>query len=263
MIRGLIIFIILSANLGFSFSDTNFVTLGDSISSGFNSNRFGDNRLHSWSSGRELEYSVVRSIEDHLGRRVNLYSISTVGARSKDLVMQSKRFHKTKPDIVTILIGGNDLCSHHDEFDTHIVSFKDNLKASLDNLLKANPNIKIIITTLPDVSVLFKLANSKKSCMKKWKYMNICQKVLSEENIGSEQSIFLDHAEQINQAIAENVEELNNKNIYFIKDLYNHPAKISEMSDFDCFHPNSKGQNSIGAYVTRTLKTMGFYDELN
>ncbi len=259
----LIISVSLLSSQVFAKSKVSMVTIGDSISAAFNAVHFGDNRNYSWSSGRQLNSSIINHLEATLQNRVDVYNIATMGAEVSHLMAQASRIQNLSPDIVTILIGGNDLCHYHDGFQEHRESFKKSLRQVIDMLIKANSDVKIIIAELPDFEILGEIANKNPSCMKKWKHLNICQSVLSESNIARQFPVLLQNISSLNHDINQVVREHPQRSkITLVTGMDQVKVSADIISNYDCFHPNRIGQEKIASYINQFLKQKGFYDDI-
>ena len=118
----------------------------------------------SWSTGR----SPSGKVDSHLKRLRRLLQIpvtpfnaSVVGARSKDMTQQVDEVVLQQPDYVTLMIGGNDACSWDGTKPHKIDTFESNVSTAVDELVEANPQVKILLSPLPDLLQLKALGQAR------------------------------------------------------------------------------------------------------
>jgi lysophospholipase L1-like esterase len=227
-----------------AFAGQVLVSLGDSITRGFNAKRLGDNTSFSWATGEEV-HSFWERLSPQSGDRV--YNLAVVGAQSGDIGTQLL-FMPEVPTHVTMLIGANDMCRNK-PLEHTIANIKDNISA----IYKRGANIALTVVPIPKISSVYYAKKDERWCRFVWSISGLCSGFIgihtSEEVILENQRLL----DGLNSAILEIVGQFNSTNehprIRFnpeigIAELFN-----DDISDIDCFHPSIKGQQRIADMV--------------
>lgn len=220
--------------------------IGDSISAGFNSYRLGDNRGLSWATGLD-EHNLVEShakrLREMLGQSVEVHNESFVGATSADLERQTSRLLRFKLDYVTILIGANDICNWTGNFDAEIAAFSDRLGKTVDRLTKANPSIRIVMPSIPNLMYVYEVGMAN-SCQARWSSIGLCQPLFGASKTPADRTKFGERFIALNNII-QGVTSRYPVNAVFKPELANYRFPREFLSAIDCFHPSVLGHNKI------------------
>lgn len=141
--------------------------IGDSITTAFNALRPINNKRLSWSSGSEngkVFSHYFRLKEVYTDKVFREYNYAVPGKTSEDLLDQIQKLNKHDPNYVAFTIGTNDVCGTEIQQAFNVERFKSNLRRGLDALIKKNPDIKIVISLIPNVLQLREFDGKVKSC---------------------------------------------------------------------------------------------------
>lgn len=160
------------------------------------------------------------------------------------------------PDYVTVLIGANDVCADSVDQMTADRDYYNNVDTAISRLVSANPNTKIMISSLPDINSLSDVAKRSRllgfapygRCEDIWRKTNLCY-TLTRRPAGSlDDHLVSEKVISINRMLSEITERVNQQTgkqtIVFSSETYNKPFSDKDIS-IDCFHPNEEGQNVI------------------
>lgn len=125
--------------------------LGDSSAAGYGVERVED------TPGAHLASGVAR----HAGRRVYLKNFCVVGARSSDLAAQVDRALPIEPEVVVIMIGGNDVT--HTVLPSQSVRY---LSEAVRRLTAAGA--KVVVGTCPDLGTIQPIAPPLRQVARTW-----------------------------------------------------------------------------------------------
>jgi len=217
--------------------------LGDSLTAGLNADAPFDQRDKSWSDGSAIESHAVR-LEKKFGVPVSTKNVSVSGSRIEHLAKQTEKLlsDNYKPDYVTLLIGANDICDGNLKTDelSNLGSLA--LRQSLDALIAANSNVKILIGAVPNINYLYSLLYQDQECQENWRSLNICERLLLSTKFEREKGVVRWAAYNEMQRI---VSALYTKNVKFVADIRGEIFELKDISRVDCFHPSTEGQRKI------------------
>ena len=237
-----------------------FVSIGDSITSGFNTKYIGDiaNRKYSWSTGNSRRVaSHFNKLKDLLLTKVvDRKNVAKSRSTSFDLVKQLDKVSFPRIDYLTILIGANDVCDWRGDYHRDLARFKDNVSAIITAVIAQNERVKIIIPAVPDMYHLYEIG--KERCQFKWNVLGICPRLLNSRRTTAERQDFRERLVDANQALAE-LADAHRDNIRYIGELFDFRFTIEHTSSIDCFHPSVAGQ---GVLADITWKHGWFSDSL-
>lgn len=216
----------------------------------------------SWSTGDgpriNSHWTRLSNLAHNKGIKFKSYNSAISGAKAEDLGKQvdslikwSKTNLKTKaPDYVTLLIGANDVCN-----DTEVEDFGAAVEESIDRVLAANNNAKIMIGGIPNIERLREVAIDAPlsnlpglaTCKDMWKKHGFCKKILQENDAnvrakyGQLEQDYLGELKGV-------ADTMNAKygadKVRFAPEVYSYKFTANDIS-IDCFHPNVKGQQIL------------------
>jgi lysophospholipase L1-like esterase len=79
------------------------------------------------------------------------FNDSVSGAKVIDLAAQVTVANGQQPEYVTVLIGGNDVCTSSEATMTSVVDFGSRFEAAMRALATGSPNAKVYVLSIPDV----------------------------------------------------------------------------------------------------------------
>lgn len=217
--------------------------IGDSLSTGFNARRLGDNREFSWSTGNG---SGLTSQSTRIARKrkapVITYNEAIAGSKARDLHRQSVRLLRHNPNYVTITIGANDICTWDSDYTQDQVEFKKTLIETITKIVRHSREIKIILIPIPDLYNVWEISHNIKRCQEIWDTLQLCQPLLGKANSIQERIKFIERWKIANMIISEVANSFPDQ-IRFQPELANTKFEWSHLSPKDCFHPSIEGQN--------------------
>ncbi len=233
------------------------VALGDSVTTAFDAEGLFDNLQFSWSTGTSTDprlvshYSQLKQIMAPI--EVLSENMATAGSLAAETLAQAQHMQTTLPDYVTILSGGNDVCTWTHSAAEELPKFKRDLNATLDYLINSSRDVKILLVPIPNMADIYRLG-IQNNCQEKWSIFHICQKFLSPTNSDADRQIFLSDLEQMNLAIYE-VAESRPQNVKFARGVDQATFEAEHISKIDCFHPSVAGQN----YLSKLTWASGWF----
>ena len=222
-----------------------FVSMGDSVTAGFNSRWPGDinNGRYSWATG------VSKRVDSHLNKlkkiireEVKADNVAKSRATSHALEEQLEKIDFPKIDYLTLLIGANDVCDWDSDYLDKLSKFRANVKNTIDAVIATNSEVRILLAAIPNMYRLYE--QGKDSCGQRWDFFDACPRLLSSERSDTERLAFRDRLIAANKTLQELSKAYQN-NIKFIADVYDFEFTIEHVSRLDCFHPSIKGQNEL------------------
>ena len=228
----------------------NMISLGDSISTGFNAGSFGNNKKYSWATGYDGE-----NVKSHLWHLRELFlekeiyaqNLAIPGSQSNKLKKQLEKIKDLKVDYATIMVGSNDICNWKKDYQKEITHFKNNLKDTVDILIEQSPEIKILMLPIPDLYHLWKVS-PKKRCQWRWNFFRLCTPLLHSKRTDEERLAFKKRIHKINDHI-ENLSFNYPDNLLFISELEKFKFQKEHISQRDCFHPSVAGQDLLARFT--------------
>lgn len=227
--------------------------LGDSISTGFNARRLGDNREFSWSTGNG---SGLNSQSVRIAKKRNIpvvsYNEAIAGSTINDLQRQVNRLLRHTPDYVTITIGANDICQWDSDYSQNQLEFREKLTQVIRKLVSHNSNVKIIMIPIPNLYHLWEMSHKISGCQEIWDTMKMCQPLLDKSLTIDERLTFMERWEIANNIIAEMAYYFPDQ-IRFQPELANFRFEWHHLSPKDCFHPSIAGQNLMADFAWKAI----------
>lgn len=241
--------------------------IGDSVSVGVGTGYFPKVAYpnNSWITGSNpLVVSHIQRLQD-AGLPVRSHNFAESGATimepeeprgdivPKSLAQQAQRVVEVAPDFITILMGGNDVCSWPVDDDVHTQEFLATITDTLDHLV-ANTSGKIMMLAIPDMVRLaeIQLDGGCLGCRKMW--ARWCPRMNDHSNLS-----------QLRERVAEvnaRLDEFSRSHpgrIYFFH-WVNQVELLLEDISMDMLHPSIKGQRKIAEHTWQSAN--GFYEPL-
>jgi PKD repeat protein len=159
------------------------VAVGDSITQAASSagSLGSDAPQNSWSTGTSA------SVNSHYLRLLALaapisgrnYNRSVSGAKMAGLVTQMQGAATLQADYLTVLMGGNDLCTDTVGQMTSVADFGTQFQAAMATLSSASPGTNVLVVSIPDVYKLWNLFKNDFWARFIWAAAGICQSLLA------------------------------------------------------------------------------------
>ncbi len=153
--------------------------LGDSYTRGFSScGRLGDCPTYSWATGTS---TAVPSLLDRLVRPSRAvpvgHNLSVSGARVGALSRQALAAGLTGADLVTVLIGVNDVCRADLGAMTPVPQFRQELARAFSLLDRSAPSAALLVLSVPDLGRMADLGRDVPAARATWRRHDVCRPV--------------------------------------------------------------------------------------
>lgn len=107
------------------------------------------------------------------------FNRSVSGAKVVDLNGQMQQVAGLHPDYVTVLIGGNDLCTDTVDQMTSVASFRSEFTTAMDTLTAGSPTTNVLVVSIPRVYHLWEIFKGSFWARFIWAAGDICQSLLA------------------------------------------------------------------------------------
>lgn len=227
--------------------------VGDSITRAYNtcSSSFVDCPPNSWSTGTSAtvnsHYSRVLASNPSISGRS--FNDAKSGAKMADLNGQVTTVNSRGVDYVTILMGGNDVCTSSASTMTTVATFSAQFRTAMTTLTGGSSNTRILVSSVPDVYNLWATLKNNGSARFAWALFRICQSMLA--NPLSTAQADVDRRALVRQRNIDFNTELATVCAAFANCLFDGNAVFNtkftstDVSTRDYFHPSISGQRRL------------------
>jgi PKD repeat protein len=156
---------------------------GDSLSQAASSGGSlgADYPQNSWSTGSNA------TVNSHYLRLTALnpaisgqdHNLSVSGAKVADLNAQMQQVGALDPDYVTVLIGGNDICTDTEQQMTSVATFRAQFEDAMATATAGAPDTRVLVGSIPRVTGLWELFRGNWWARVIWSWGGICQSLLA------------------------------------------------------------------------------------
>jgi len=206
---------------------------------------------NSWSTGTS---TTVNSHALRLGITATAYNRSISGAKMTNLATQMGTLASIQPNYLTVLMGGNDLCTDTVAGMTPVADYRAQFSAAMTTLLGnatttgVSPDTKVLVVSIPDVYQLWNLFKGNFWARFIWSAADICQSLLA--NPTSTQSADVQRRAAVRQRNIDYNTQLAQVCAAFANCLFDGNAAFNTIfttSDVsgDYFHPSVAGQRKL------------------
>jgi lysophospholipase L1-like esterase len=228
---------------------------GDSITRAYNTGFFPyiDNPSGSWSTGTNS------SVQSHYTRLLALqpsiaghaYNDARSGAKMIDLAGQMATAAKQRVDYVTVLMGGNDVCTSTESAMTSVTNFQAQFITAMNVLTSRSPSTRIYVASIPNVYNLWAVLKGDFVARSVWWTFGVCQSMLANPESTAQADIDR-RARVLQREVAYNttlqsVCELYTKCRYDGGAVFGTTFLASDVTTRDYFHPSIAGQAKLAA----------------
>ena len=181
------------------------------------------------------------------------HNLSVSGAKMAglDAQMQNVSALSPKADYLTVLIGGNDVCTDTAAEMTSVLAFRDQLDAAMATLKAGSPNTDVYMVSIPDVYQLWSLFKGDFWARFIWSVGDVCQSLLA--NPTSTQQVDVQRRQQVRQRnidfntqLAQACAAFGSHCRFDANAVFNTQFTTSDVSG-DYFHPSVAGQAKLAA----------------
>ena len=233
-------------------SPTSMAAVGDSITQAASSD--GDLGVdaprNSWSTGTN---STVMSHALRLGLTGSAANLSVSGAKVAHLDGQMQNVVSLSPDpgYLTVLIGGNDLCTDTIDEMTPVAEFRAAFQVAMSTVTQGSPDTYVYVVSIPDVHQLWELFRNNFFARAVWSAGNICQSLLANPTSNQQSDVerraaFRQRNIDFNTALAEVCTAFAARCHYDGNAVFNTRFERGDVSG-DYFHPSIQGQAKLAA----------------
>ncbi|MDT0346252.1 SGNH/GDSL hydrolase family protein [Streptomyces litchfieldiae] len=235
-------------------SPESIAAIGDSITRAFDAcSLLADCPEASWATGTDA--SVASLAQQLLGdgpeAERHSWNLAESGATVADLPAQAREAVAHEPQLVTVLIGGNDACASDLGSMTSAADFRADFTETMDIIRGELPETQVYVSSVPDLMRLWSEGSESLMARAVWQMANICPSMLSDAGDDS-----TDAAER-REAVRERVTEYNEVLAdvcgedalcrYDGGAVFEYDFTTHHLSDYDWFHPSREGQSTLAA----------------
>ncbi|MEX1072189.1 MAG: PKD domain-containing protein [Chloroflexota bacterium] len=228
--------------------------VGDSISQAASSGgSLGtDYPQNSWSTGTNAtvnsHYLRLLALNSAISGRNDNRSVS--GAKMADLNGQMQNVVALQPDYLTVLIGGNDLCTDTAAGMTSVSAFGAQFETAMATLATGSPNTNVYVSSIPNVYHLWELFKGNWWARFIWSVGNVCQSLLA--NPTSTTQADVDRRASVAQRNVDFNAQLATVCAAYVQCRWDANAAyntvfVSSDASGDYFHPSIAGQAKLAA----------------
>ena len=228
---------------------------GDSITRAYNTGFFPytDNAAGSWSTGTNT------SVASHYRRLLALnpaiqgknYNYARSGARMVDLNGQLTTVASRHVDYVTVLMGGNDVCTSSPATMTSVADFNSQFTLAMDNFTRSSPNTRVYVASIPRVLRLWSTLKNNGTARFVWSLFGVCQSMLKNPLSTAAADVArrtaVDEREQAFNGVLESVCATHPHCLFDGNATFNYAFSTADISTRDYFHPSLTGQKNLAA----------------
>jgi len=228
---------------------------GDSITRAFNTCGFPfvDCIANSWSTGTS---SSVNSVYSRILARNALIAGSNpndakTGAKMIDLNGQVTTAGSQRVELVTILMGANDVCTSSEAAMTPVATLQAQFRQALETVTKALPNARIGVSSIPNIYNLWSILRGNSTARFVWGLYGICKSMLANPNSTAQADV--DRRARVAQRNRDDNDAIAAVCAQYIHcrfdgyAAYNLVFTTSDVSTRDYFHPSVAGQAKAAA----------------
>ena len=233
---------------------SSMAAVGDSITQAASSagSLGADAPQNSWSTGSSQTVQSHALRLQALGAPLagRIYNQSVSGAKAIDLNGQMHGVADLDPDYVTMLIGGNDLCTDTVAEMTLVTDFRTQIDAALATLMNGTVETRVYVVSIPDVYQLWNLFKNNFWARFVWSSADICQSLLV--NPTSTQRTDVERRAEVRQRNIDYNVQLAQACAAWARcrfdghAVFNTPFTSSDVSG-DYFHPSVAGQAKLAS----------------
>jgi lysophospholipase L1-like esterase len=212
---------------------------------------YGDHPAQSWSTGGGFfdgirsHYERIRALNPSIWGRN--YNDAVSGAKMRDAQAQAQTAVTQGASYVTVLMGGNDVCTGAIATMTSVSDFRAQLVGAMNTLASGLPaDAHVFVSSIPNIYRLWQLFHDNPAAQLVWSLAHICQSMLSPINSEADRQAVLAREQEFNQVLA----DVCSQYAFCRFDdyaVFNYQFSASEVSKLDYFHPSLAGQAALAS----------------
>ncbi|MBM9509629.1 SGNH/GDSL hydrolase family protein [Actinacidiphila acididurans] len=228
--------------------------LGDSITRGFDAcSPLADCPEVSWATGSRTRIDSLTQRLTAAGPATRGWNLAESGARVADLPGQARAAAAYRPAMVTVLIGANDACAATAGAMTTVDAFRSAFGATLAYLHKVLPATQVLVASVPDLRRLYSVGVTNPLEKQLWR-LGLCPSMLKDADSHSasaqaRRTRVYDRVVAYNgvlRQVCANYERCRYDN----GAVFGYRFTPDELSKWDWFHPNEKGQTELARLMS-------------
>lgn len=228
---------------------------GDSITRAYNTGFFPytDNPSASWSTGTNSSvmshYTRLLALQPAIAGHA--YNDARSGARMIDLAGQLTTAARQRVDYVTVLMGGNDVCTSSESTMTSVADFQAEFTTAMTSLASRSPSTRIYVVSIPNVYNLWSVLKDNLSAQFVWALFGVCQSMLANPTSTAQADVA--RRARVLQREADFNAALESICAQFTRCRFDGGAvfgttfTVSDVTTRDYFHPSIAGQAKLAA----------------
>lgn len=226
---------------------------GDSITRAYNTGffPFTDNPSASWSTGTSStvvsHYSRLLAV--NLSIKGKNYNDAKSGAKMADLAGQMTKVVSQKVDYVTVLMGGNDLCTSSEATMTSTADFEAQFQTAMKTITANSSNTLVFVASIPSAYHLWEVLKDNSSARSTWRLFGVCQSMLANPLSTAQADVY--RRARVNQREVEFNSILQKVCVVYTQCRFDDGAVFTyaftavDISTRDYFHPSITGQKHL------------------
>ena len=222
--------------------------IGDSITQAVNATGLGAAPTLSWSTGDGPDDGVESHLERVRARQPAIAgratNASVPGARMAAGVAQARQAAAARPDYVTVLFGGNDVCTSAASTMTSVEDFTAQLRATLQELATAAPEARVFVVSIPDVFRLWELLQDNSRARLVWRTFRICRSLLGDGATDADRQAVRQRTIDLNRVLRDVCDEFRRCR-HDGGAVFDRAFAAGDVSGLDFFHPSAAGQAEL------------------
>jgi lysophospholipase L1-like esterase len=242
--------------------------LGDSITLGVNACApAGACPESSWSTGNDAgAASFGARLAEATGHRPEAVNLAVGGAQANDLPGQAAEAAARGADLVTILVGGNDVCAPAVESMTSTPDYVASVQQALAALEAAPSQPVVFLASVPHVNGLLAAHAGNVAARQSWDSNKVCQSLLANPSSSApadeiRRAAVAGRVQEYNLALAEQCAAVS-RCIFDGGAVATLDFTPQQISGIDYFHPSQEGQRAIADATWTALADLITHCEL-
>ncbi|HEY1014439.1 MAG TPA: SGNH/GDSL hydrolase family protein, partial [Herpetosiphonaceae bacterium] len=226
---------------------------GDSITRAANATLpIGEHPELSWATGTDASVNSVykRILAANPGISGNNSNVAVSGSKMAALNAQMQAAVAGNPEYVTVVMGGNDICTSTEAGMTSATDFGTQFGQALATLSAGAPDAIVFVGSVPDMYKVWQVNRANPQATQIWGQFGICQSMFA--NPASDAPADEDRRQRVRQRAIDYNAQLRQICAQYIHCRYDNGAFFNaalEAADFgiDYWHPSTAGQNKLAA----------------
>ncbi|MFH9662383.1 SGNH/GDSL hydrolase family protein [Streptomyces sp. NPDC017248] len=239
-------------------SPDSIAAVGDSITRGFDAcTVLSDCPEASWATGGD---AAVDSLAVRLlgapGAAERSWNYAVTGARVADLPAQLERAAARRPELVTVMVGGNDACRSSAAAMTPVADFRADFGKAMRTLRAKLPKTQVYVASVPNLKRLWAEGRTNALGRQVWK-LGICPSMLADaDDLTAAATLRRDTVQrrvvEYNKVLAQVCAE-DRRCRFDGNEVYDYRFGTGQLSQWDWFHPSKDGQARLAEIAYRRI----------